>query len=93
MTQSCETKDCAHTWEEHADAWFVSGVLLSSIHQVTPTVWSNQVIDRGDSWILLPSIEVKFEQYRSIMTSMSNIHEHESSRKGLIPRFTTQRLI
>jgi hypothetical protein len=88
--QGCDTKDCAHNWEEHADAWFVSGILLSSIEHATPSTWSYKVIRRGDSWILRPNVQAKFDQFRQIFHSMTTSKENMIAKDGQISPFSTQ---
>jgi hypothetical protein len=66
---SCKNRLCDHTLEEHVDAWFVSGVLLSSTPNMTSTTWSELVKASGDSWLLLPEIKTAFNVYQSLNQS------------------------
>ena len=80
-TPTCVQGDCRHSWEEHADAWFVSGALLSNIRNMTPPAWSELVIGRGDAWILTPDMDSAFKQFKYLSTLISVSDESE----GVMP--------
>jgi len=68
---SCAERNCQHTFEEHIDAWFVSGVLLSSMQFMTATKWGGLVISRGDSWLLTPGVESAFDAFQALWRDVS----------------------